>query len=394
MKVIRSGAVLSLVSALATTSCASQRSETWGFVATLGNDTTSVERVTRTGDHIVGDQVGRSPAVVHRHWEATVAPDGSLSRWSMDTHYPNAPAGQQDLHHELSFTGNKVRKIRETGRDTVDQTFVNSFTRTVPWNAFLYASYEVLFQAARGLPDSTQIGQYFFEGWDEGHFGYAKVQHLASGDDSIASTGLAGSGFAHFDAQGRMLSYSGDGTTYKQEVKRVSDVPDMDAMLTRFAADERVKGFQRVLSARDTVRATVAGANITVDYSRPLMRGRTLVGGLIPYGEVWRTGANAATQLTVSAPVRLAGVPLKAGTYTLWTLPTRDGVTLIINSQTGQWGTDYEADQDLARRPMQVGTTASPVERFTISVDAKTSTLMMEWGSFKWSVPVAPARGY
>ena len=391
MKVIHCGAAL-LLCALASTSCASQRTEHWGFVATLGNDTTSVERVTRTGDHLEGDQVGRSPVVVHRHWEATVASDGSLSRWTMDTHIPNAPAGQADLHHELIFTGNKVRMIRETGRDTVDHTYVNSYTRTVPWNAFLYASYEVLFQAARGLPDSTSIGQYFFEGWDEGHFGYAKVQHLAGGDDSISSTGLAGSGFAHFDGEGRMLSYSGDGTTYKQEVKRVSEVPDIGALVDRFAADERAKGFSRVLSSRDTARGTVGAAAITVDYSRPLMRGRTLVGGLIPYGDVWRTGANAATQLTVSAPVRLAGVPLKAGTYTLWTLPTRDGVTLIINAQTGQWGTDYESDQDVARRPMRVGRTTSPVERFTISVDAATSSLVMEWGPFRWSAPIQAGR--
>jgi Protein of unknown function (DUF2911) len=392
MKCLHRAAALSLLSALASASCASQHTQTWGFVATLGNDTTSVERVTRSGNHVVGEQVGRSPVVVHRHWEATVGPDGSLSRWTMDTHVPNAPAGQTDLHHELIFTGNKVRMIRETGRDTVDHTYVRSYARAVPWNAFLYASYEVLFQAARGLPDSTRIGQYFFEGWDEGHFGYATVQHLTGGDDSISSTGLAGSGFAHLDAQGRMLGYSGDGTTYKQEVKRVGDVPDIGALVERFAADERAKGFSRSLSARDTVRATLGAATITVDYSRPRMRGRTLVGGLIPYGNVWRTGANAATQLTVSAPVRLAGVALTAGTYTLWTLPTRDGVTLIINGQTGQWGTDYELNRDIARRPMQVAATARSVEQFTISIDAATPSLVMEWGPFRWSAPIQPAR--
>ena len=383
---------LSLLSALAVVSCGSARRESWGFVATLGNDTTSVERITRDGDHMTGDAVGRSPVVVHRRWEATVAPDGSLSRWTMDTHVPNAPAGETDLHHELIFTANRVRMIRQAGRDSVDRTYANPYARLVPWNAFLYATFEGLFQAARGLPDSTRIGQYFFEGWEEGHFGYANVAHLENGDVSISSTGLAGSGVAHLDPQGRMLSYSGDGTTYKQEVRRVADVPDIGALVLRFAADERAGGFSRWLSRRDTVRSTIGRAVITVDYGRPLARGRTLVGGLIPYDQVWRTGANAATQINFSAPVRLAGVPLHAGTYTLWTLPTRDGVQLIINGQTGQWGTEYRAAQDVARRPMQVAATDSLVERFTIRVDTASASLVMEWGSFRWSAPIQASR--
>jgi hypothetical protein len=139
------------------------------------------------------------------------------------------------------------------------------------------------------------------------------------------------------------------------------------------------------------MRATLGGVEITVDYSRPLARGRTLVGGLIPLGSVWRTGANAATQLTVSAPVRLAGVRLAAGTDTLRTLPRRDGVLLIINRQTGQWGTQYSHEHDIAGREMEVGTTESPVERFTIRVDAAGGSLVMEWGSFRWSAPIQAA---
>jgi hypothetical protein len=392
MRLPRCRVALCALAALAGAGCGSGRAETWGFVATLGRDTTSVERITREGDHIAGEAVGRSPAVVHRRWEATLAPDGSLRRWTMDSHVPNAPAGETDLHHELIFTGNNVRVIRRAGRDSTDRTYANIYQRLVPWNAFLYATYEGLFQGASGLPDSVHVGQYFFEGWAEGHFGYAWLQRLEHGDVSIGSTGLAGSGVAHLDEQGRMLSYSGDGTTYKQEVRRIASVPDIAALVRRFAADEKATGFARWLSQRDTMRAAVGTIAIMLDYSRPLARGRTLVGGLIPYDRVWRTGANAATQLTVSAPVRLAGVPLNAGTYTLWTLPRHDGVDIIINRQTGQWGTEYQSGKDLARRPMQVTTPDTPVERFTIRVDAASSSLVMEWGSFRWSAPIQASR--
>ncbi|HEX6308556.1 MAG TPA: DUF2911 domain-containing protein [Longimicrobiales bacterium] len=380
--------VLAFSAALAVVSCARESTETWGFVATLGNDTTSVERITRAGDRIVSEAVGRSPLVVRRRWQATLGPDGSLRNWSMDTHVPNAPSGESDLHHEVEWGEGTIRLVRHAGSDTTDRTFVDAYARTVPWNAFVYGTFELLFQAARGLPDSTRIGQYFFEGWSEGNLGFARVRRLGDGLVALTSTGLSGSGVARIDDQGRMLSYSGEGTTYRQEVRRTRDVPDIDAIVERFAADERAQGVSRLLSARDTVRAAIGTATITIDYGRPLARGRTLLGGLIPYDRVWRTGANAATHLTIATSLRLGGVPLDSGTYTLWTLPLHDGVQLIINRQTGQWGTGYQSSHDIARVAMSVDTLDSPIERFTIRVDTAGSRLVMEWGTFRWSAPI------
>ena len=388
-----SRAVLPFLALLAIASCRRDNAVTWGFVATLGNDTTSVERITREGDRIVSDAVGRSPRVVRRHWEATLASDGSLRRWSLDTRIANAPPGESELHHELELKNGAIRLVRQTGRDSTDRTFVSTYVRTVPWNAFVYGTSELLFQAAaRGLPDSAKIGQYFFEGWDEGHIGYARVRRLPDGHLGITSTGLAGEGVARMDEQGRMLSYSGEGTTYKQEVRRIAQVPDIDAIFARFAADERAKGVSRELSPRDTLRATIGGVMLVIDYGRPLARGRTLVGGLIPYDRVWRTGANAATQLTISAPLRLAGVRLDSGTYTLWTLPARNQVQLVINRQAGQWGTEYDASRDMVRVAMHVDTLDSPIERFTIRADTAASRLVLEWGAFRWSAPIQAAR--
>jgi Protein of unknown function (DUF2911) len=128
-----------------------------------------------------------------------------------------------------------------------------------------------------------------------------------------------------------------------------------------------------------------------VDYGRPLARGRTLLGNVIPYDRIWRTGANAATQLTTSAPITLAGLSLPAGTYTLWTVPHVRGVDLIVNRQTGQWGTEYGRAHDLGRAPMRSDSMDTPVEQFTISIepsDAKQGTLAMAWGTFRWTTPI------
>jgi hypothetical protein len=190
------------------------------------------------------------------------------------------------------------------------------------------------------------------------------------------------------DSLGNMISYDGEGTTYKQHVKRISEVPDLDAIATRFAADAKAKGNAHSLSVRDTARGTVGTTTFAIDYSRPMARGRKLVGGLIPVDQVWRTGANAATQLMISRPVTIAGIKLDSGKYTLWTMPQVNGVQLIVNRVTGQWGTDYSPGNDIARAPMHVETLTSPVEKFTIRVEPDPARLVMEWGTFQWSAPI------
>jgi hypothetical protein len=147
----------------------------------------------------------------------------------------------------------------------------------------------------------------------------------------------------------------------------------------------------KALSVRDTVSAKIGDASFTIDYSRPLLRGRKLLGDVIPYERVWRTGANAATQFTTSASIKLAGIAVPAGTYTLWTLPHPNGVDLIVNKQSGQWGTEYNSSYNLGTAKMHSEQLPAPVEEFTISivpVDNQHGTLLIEWGSFRWTAPI------
>jgi hypothetical protein len=112
----------------------------------------------------------------------------------------------------------------------------------------------------------------------------------------------------------------------------------------------------------------VGSAALWIDYGRPAKRGRRILGEIVPYDQVWRTGANAATQIHTAADLRVGDVILPAGRYTLWTLPTRQGATLIINRQTGQWGTQYDPAQDLVRALLLTAQLPESVERFTISI--------------------------
>jgi Protein of unknown function (DUF2911) len=248
--------------------------------------------------------------------------------------------------------------------------------------------------AATGLPSSDSVlFRQFYPDRDVGpsftmHRGF--VIPRGEGKVELRHGWLAGTGDVTVDSAGRMLTYSGTRSTYKVAVARTTAPPDVDSIAARLTAAERVTG-QQQLSVRDTTHATIGAATFSVDYGRPLARGRTLLGNVIAYDQVWRTGANAATQFTTSAPITLAGLPLPAGTYTLWTVPHLRGVDLIVNRQTGQWGTEYRRAQDLGKAPMQSDSVDTPVEQFTISIEpngARRGTLAMAWGTFRWTVPI------
>jgi DUF2911 family protein len=147
-----------------------------------------------------------------------------------------------------------------------------------------------------------------------------------------------------------------------------------------------------LLSPRDTTRATVGSAHLLVDYGRPSKRGRQIFGGLVPYGEVWRTGANAATTFVTDRDLVVASVTVPAGTYTLFSVPAQSagGWKLVINKQTKQWGTEYHQDQDLGRASMTTTSISPPVEQFTIKIVPKGSgggELQYVWDTTQASVP-------
>ncbi|MDR3749301.1 MAG: DUF2911 domain-containing protein [Acidobacteriota bacterium] len=133
------------------------------------------------------------------------------------------------------------------------------------------------------------------------------------------------------------------------------------------------------------------GKTVTIQYSRPSMRSRKIFGGLVPYDEVWRTGANAATSLKTDVDLLIGGEAVPKGEYTLYTQPGMSNWQLIINKQTGQWGTEYSQGQDLERVNMKVTQRLSGLEMFTISFDktsASSATLKLEWENTIASVDV------
>jgi hypothetical protein len=134
------------------------------------------------------------------------------------------------------------------------------------------------------------------------------------------------------------------------------------------------------------------GKSVKIAYSSPRMKGRKIFGGLVPFGEVWRAGANEATTFVTDTDINVGGTAVPAGSYTLFAVPNADKWQLVISKKTGEWGTAYPGpSNDLARIDMKVSPLSAPMENFTISFDKGSSgcILTMSWENTKASVAVS-----
>ena len=146
------------------------------------------------------------------------------------------------------------------------------------------------------------------------------------------------------------------------------------------------------VSPHETVNATIGDAKITIVYGRPYTKDpktgekRKIWGGLVPYGKVWRLGADEATLLTTDKEIMIGGTAVPAGTYSLFLQPEEAAAKLIVNKQTGQWGTKYDQSQDLVRIDLKKQTLTTPVDQFTIAVED--NALKMSWDNMEYSAPI------
>jgi hypothetical protein len=357
--------------------------ETGAFVVRLGTDTVAVERFTRAADRLEGDLVVRTPSTRIIHYVVTLGPGGQPTRAEYTVGRPDgSPIPNAPRFANLTF-----------GADTVVSVVMldTAITRRVAArNAFpsLGNSFAMVELGLRSLVasgrDSADVVMVGFGATSASVFPTRIVR-----PDSGRITWFGGwPQYVRMDRAGRILALDASATTVKVKVDRLPNA-DIPAIASSFMTAEQA-GRRFVMSVRDTVRASVGRANLLVDYGRPLRRGRTIFGGVVPFDSVWRTGANAATQFRTDVDLSMGGVTIPAGTYTLWTIPSRTGAwKLVVNRQIGQWGTVYDPKQDLARIDLRTETVATPVEQFTITIEpqAEGGVLAIAWDRTRASVP-------
>ncbi|MCC6649763.1 MAG: DUF2911 domain-containing protein, partial [Candidatus Eisenbacteria bacterium] len=227
-----------------------------------------------------------------------------------------------------------------------------------PWTQYERLTQKLMGQKADTVRNDMWIVSAPFTGW---------LRAKKLGRDSVRVENDHADVFhMRVDRSGRVLHARPVSGTGKFTVDR--GTPDIAAVAAQWLAAEKAAGVMGALSVRDTVRAVVAGDSLWVDYGRPAKRGRNVFGEVVPFGEVWRTGANSATQLSTTRTLDFGGVLVPPGRYSIWTIPAAKGWTLILNSQSGQWGTEHDAGKDVCRIPLAVEALPDVVERFTINV--------------------------
>jgi hypothetical protein len=355
--------------------------DTAAFVVTIGRDTLAVERFTRMADTIRGELVSRSPRTVTRTYRALLTSQGTVRRLEMTSRVPGTT--QPPTVANVTFTADSVFTRVQRG-DSVFQ-FRVAARRPFPLVNYSHAFYEQAMIHARVMGgDSTALSiapigsnQVF-----------GMVIHPV-GADSMRLVNIAGAQRVAADAVGRLLGLDGAESTQKFVVTRLRDI-DVAAFAAEFARRDAAQQSMGALSPRDSAVATLGGGRVAVNYGRPFKRGRVIFGGIVPWGEVWRTGANAATGFVATRELVIGGETVPAGRYTLWTLPSQEGWKLIINRQTGQWGTEYDAAQDLVRIDMRTRRLDAAVEAFTIKLEPQGdgAVLRLQWDATEAFVPI------
>ncbi len=343
----------------------------------LGPDTMFVERFELTPERLYVESVVRPPRVIFRTLDAPLNADGSFSSVRVaefDAAHPRGPARDSavvtfsgDSTFYVFGMGDRKQSLRLPGRGD----YVLSFPGTVTFlNHVLLAA-----RATRAAGDSltgtmtSRLGSFPL-----------LVKRVAP-DTVTVFAQIAGMMRVVLAPDGRVTGLDGTGSSLGVIGTRTNWI-DIDSVARAFSEDERRAGAIGTLSLRDTVVANVGGAQLLVDYGRPSKRGRVIFGNVVPFHRIWRTGANLATHLITDRRLDFDGVSLPAGAYTLHTVPRADGWTLLVSSQTAQWGSvTPDSATFVARIRMRASRSPGVVETFTITVDRNGpgGVLRMAW---------------
>jgi len=334
----------------------------------IGPDTMFVERFELTPGRMYVESVVRSPAVAFRTIDARLNPDGTLASLAAATFDPTTPRdGIARDSATIAFSADST--IYSSGIGAAKQ-FLRLPRRadvaiSLPGNLW-FPNYVLLALRAPRLVGDSTVGTMSMRLGT-----YPLVAKRVARDTLTLWSQISGVMRVILGPDGRLAALDGTGSSIAYVGSRV-DWIDIDSVSRVFAARERAAGVVGILSRRDTVEAEVNGVRLTVDYGRPMKRGRVIFGNVVPWNVIWRTGANLATHFTTSRDLQFDTAVVPAGTYTLHTIPSPGSWTLLVSRQTGQWGTAaVDPEMVVARIPMRVLRASEVVETFTISILAQ-----------------------
>jgi hypothetical protein len=368
--------------------CGTADSGPSAFVSMLGTDTVTVELFSRSNSRIEGQLVTRLPYTHRITYSADLNRDGTISRLEAETSTP-AENTQGPASHSwtASITDGMATVERVGGQNPGSNSFEVSpgAIPTLGRASIAMFAFEQAMRQANASGDGEHPIELVYP---------TRPQPVPNGikrfaGDTVAIIYFGAALLAWGDGNGNIQGADGTATTMDAVTERVAAL-DVDGLASAWAGmDARGEGIG-VPSPGATTVGTIHGATLEVAYSQPAKRGRDIWGTLVPHDGVWRTGANAATILTTGSDLVVGGAELPAGSYTLWSTYSEDSQQLIINSETGQWGTAYNAANNFATIEMAKSELSGMLERFTISLEetAEGGMLHLDWDDARFSVDI------
>ncbi len=368
-----------IVTALLVASCGQEPTES-AFVTVLGSDTLAVELFSHSPELTEARVVLRTPTTRLYEYRLETTSAGHLVRYE-ETVFDPPGAAESSGHETVTLEGDSL--VMEAEGEAPEKT--SGHGGVLPFIDMVHWPFELALMRAHAT-GSDSVVQDLLSGSSVRPF---IIRRLAADSMTIQhpTRGIMG---VHTDAAGHILLLDAAATTRKLRVVRTAGL-DVDAIAERFAAQDRAGRSFGALSGRGAAESQIHGAAISVDYGTPSKRGRVIFGGIVPYGERWRTGANRATHFATDRDLGFEALTVPAGEYTLSMIPQPDSSLLIINTQTGQGGTTYNRELDLGRVPLERSALTEPVEVFRISVEETDSggRIHFDWDTTRLSAAFA-----
>lgn len=355
------------------------------FVTLLGSDTLAVEQFEKTENEIEAQVVLRSPETAFYSYNLQLDDRGGISEMR-----------QMEYGSEQGFdgSGREVRTVQRDGENLIISQMSDGETEsdttsyeegTLPFIDMVHWPFELVLNQASGA-DADSLEQPLLTGSSVSDFTVARIES----DSMTIRHPFRGVMGVDIDPQGNLIQLDAGQTTRKLKVHRVP-LLEINEIGQRFASADQEGNSFGSLSGQADEEFSVGDTDFNLRYGVPEKRGRTIFGGIVPWGELWRTGANEATHFETSQDITLGDLEVPAGEYTLFTIPEEDGGELIINEETGQNGNAYDESRDLGRVPMEIGETDETVEAFTITVEEgeeSDAVLKLMWDDAVFSIPI------
>lgn len=362
-----------------------QKKDNGYLIYTLGKDTTAIGNYQLNGNVFIMTIVVRTPSTNVHKLKGTFFPNGELQYAEGYNYKPLPGEDSQFIQSYKLYYERDSTFIEQKGR-----TNVITYQK-YPAKAMLANSigvYPILFLPALianyiTIKKRDSILSHHIAVGKARTFTIKRInkQKLSMGSSAMGTFTLL------FDPKGKLQFVDGVGSSWNLLGKAIPYL-NMDSVIAANVSREQTSVPVGVINKLDSVQTTINSTATKIRYSRPSMRGRVIFGEVVQWNRFWRTGANSATKITINQPLYFDGQELPAGEYSIFTMPTQNGWTMMFNKEANIWGTDYNPEFDILRIPMKVEPLKEPVELMTIDVvtTGKGGLINVIWEKLKASV--------